>query len=1170
MPSNSLNIINSVLIIMKKIWLLFIVIVLQVNSLRAQCTAVVEATTNSICRGANVTLNAEIGGSNINNCGRTVNMSNTTTIVDCGVGVCFYDAGGQYGSYSNSTSYTQTFTSNNGSAITIYFSSVSLENSFDELYIYDGTNVYGTLLNSGNLYNGLSGMSYTSSSGSITVRFTPDGSVTYAGWAAVISCNSCSNYTYAWSNGATGSSTNVSPNVTTTYTVTVTSANCCTATASTTITVANCENGTACPSVDVLNNINVDGDVIPVTCNNSCVTLSADVTATAPVAEHYTVSSIPYNPPFDFMSGTRIFANASDDTWGAPLPLPFGFCYYGTTYNAITPGSNSVATFNNVSQGSYCAWSYSSSIPSSGLITNAIFAAYRDILPTSSYYNPYNGNCAIYQGIIGSYPCRSYVLSYYNVPLYSCTSTRTFTTMIVLYEGTNVIDIYIRNAPLCSSWNSGYGLIGIQNANGTEGVTPPGRNTGAWSASNEAWRFTPIGEPIYSLTWYEGAGINGPVLSTDNSIEVCPTVSSYYTVRMQYTACNGDAFDLTSTVQVVLDNAIGDIAIDATRTTICEGESTTLTLTSDAVVSSYLWSNGATTQSITVSPTQTTTYTCTITTGQNCTGIASIDITVAPTPDVSISAVDSSLCLGESTVLTATATDAAQYLWNTGESTASITVTPTTNTTYSCTITSTFGCVGSNSLLITVTPLPYVTLTASPQQICEGETATLSASASQAATYVWNTGETTSAITVNPTITNNYSCTVTDIFGCSGSNNITVTVNIPPDLTISAASDTVCVQATTTLTVSGADTYSWSNGQTTSSITVGAGSYSVTATLNNCVADTSITVFEYPQLQISLSADSSSCEEANGRIVATITGTTAPYSYLWSNGAVGDTLLNVMAGSYSVTVTDRGGCTATASATVTDFTPIVTLDEITQSHCGQSDAMASVLVTGGTGNYTYDWHLTPNITTAVATGLTAGTYIVTVDDGNCTIDFQIVISEAPAPTACFTLSPSIAMAGETVVQYHNCSTNATIWFWDFGDGDNSDMSSPTHVYGNIGIYTVILVVSDAYNCTASTQLEIEVVGGTSFYMPNAFTPDGDGLNETIQPVLSNCLPGTYEFIIFDRWGRMVFRTTEIKQGWDGIYNGKKVDLMTTFVYTVHYSDIMGTPHQKIGHFVILP
>jgi len=1156
--------------IRKYFLLLFFLVVVQLPDLWSQCTVSVEASSSSICRGASVNLSASVGGSNINNCGQTVNMSNTTTIVNCGTGVCFYDAGGQYGSYANSTSYTQTFTSNNGSAITIYFVSASLESSFDELYIYEGPNTSGNLLNSGNLYGGLSGMTYTSNTSSITVQFTPDGSVTYDGWAAVISCNACSNYTYAWSNGSTGSNISVSPNTTTTYTVTVTSANCCTATASTTITVANCENGTACPSVNILNNINNNEYIIPVTCNNSCVTLSADITATAPYSDHYTVSSIPYNPPFGFTSGTRIFANASDDTWGAALSLPFGFCYYGTTYHAITPGSNSVATFSNVSEGSSCTWSYSASIPSSSLITNAIFAAYRDILPTSTYYNSVTGDCAIYQGIIGNYPCRSYVLSYYNVPLYSCTSTRSFTTMIVLYEGTNVIDIYIRNAPVCSSWNSGYGLIGIQNASGTEGVTPPGRNTGAWSASNEAWRFTPIGDPIYNLTWYEGDGINGTVLGTDNTLEVCPTVDTYYTLRMQYTACNGEQFDITSTVQVVLDNAIGELNITATEMTLCNGQSSTLTLNSNANITSYLWSTGATTPTITVTPTQTTTYTCTITTGQNCTGSASIVITVDPIAQISIIATDSSLCLGESAVLSTTAAGGAQFLWSTGESSASITVTPTANTTYSCTVTNSSGCMASASLLITTTPLPFVTLTASPQQLCLGESSTLTASAPQANTYLWNTGANTASITITPSITTTYSCTITNTNGCNGHNTITVTVNSAPQLAVSAQPDTICANATSTITASGADTYVWSNGQTSSSITVGAGTYSVTGTRTNCVADTTLTIFEYPPFQISLNPISSTCEHANGSIIPTTNGTYPPFTYLWSNGATDDTLRDVLAGTYSVTATDRVGCTSTATAIINDMTPVVSIEEQTQSHCEQSDAMASILVTGGTGNYTYDWHLTPNVTTSAVSGLAAGSYMVTIDDGNCTIDFPVIITEAPAPTACFRLSPSIAMAGTTVVHYINCSTNGTFWFWTFGDGDESTMSSPTHVYSTPGFYDVVLVVTDEFNCTANTHLEIEVVDGTTFYMPNAFTPDGDGLNETIKPVLTNCMSDSYEFIIFDRWGKMVFRTTEINHGWDGIYNGKMVSMMTTFVYTIHYSDIMGTPHQKVGSFTLLP
>lgn len=93
-----------------------------------------------------------------------------------------------------------------------------------------------------------------------------------------------------------------------------------------------------------------------------------------------------------------------------------------------------------------------------------------------------------------------------------------------LYETTNAIEVYIQDKPVCSDWNDGNAVIGIQNADGSAGVSPPGRNTGAWSASNEAWRFTPSGPSIVSVAWYEGS----TQVSTGATYNACPTTTTTY------------------------------------------------------------------------------------------------------------------------------------------------------------------------------------------------------------------------------------------------------------------------------------------------------------------------------------------------------------------------------------------------------------------------------------------------------------------------------------------------------------------------------------------------------------------------------------------------------------------------------------------------------------------
>ena len=566
-------------------------------------------------------------------------MSNGSTTVTCGNSVCFYDSGGSNGTYNTEESYVRTFRSSNNSPISITFDMVDVENNYDAIRLYNGTSTSGTLLNSGNIYNGIDGMTFTANSGSLTVSFSSDGSVCYDGWSAVVFCEGANNnYNYTWSTGATTPTITVSPTGTTTYSVTVSGGDIGTLTASITINVVDC-GSSGCPSIAPaelgtgLTNIVVDCDV-------TTVTLAANAVATAATANDYTVMSIPYAPPYNFTDGNRIFADAEDDTWGSPVTLPFAFCYYGNTYTQIVPGANSVATFNTSVAGDYCTWSYSESLPSSSLFTNTIFACYRDIYP---YY--YSGD-GIYEGVLGTYPCRSYVLSFNNIALYSCYDVRTFTSQIVLYEGTNIIDIYLRDAPTCTGWNSGNGLIGIQNSTGTAAVVPPGRNTGAWTTTHEAWRFIPVGEPVYTVTWYQGSDISGPVIGTGDVITVTPPGTTDYTARLQYTACNGNTFDIVNTCHVTMNNDAPPITVTASPNYICANGTSTLSVSAPGATS-YQWSTGATTASTTVSPTEaSTTYTVTVGYDNGCHTVGSVTVQMEPALVAGTLSSDQTICSG--------------------------------------------------------------------------------------------------------------------------------------------------------------------------------------------------------------------------------------------------------------------------------------------------------------------------------------------------------------------------------------------------------------------------------------------------------------------------------------------------------------------------------------------
>jgi len=211
---------------------------------------------------------------------------------------------------------------------------------------------------------------------------------------------------------------------------------------------------------------------------------------------------------------------------------------------------------------------------------------------------------------------------------------------------------------------------------------------------------------------------------------------------------------------------------------------------------------------------------------------------------------DIEICRGENTTLTAS--EGIGYIWSNGLTTKSITVNPEISTSYSVTVTDGKGCQSNTSTTVIVNSLPIVTI-GGDNDICLGESTILTAGGGIG--FVWSNGFTTSSITVNPTVTTNYTVTVTDVKGCQNTKNIVVVVNPLPVALISGVNN-ICSGQSTILSASGGTSYIWSNGSTTSSITVSplsATTYSVTVSIQQgCTASASIMIFinQAPTIQI--------------------------------------------------------------------------------------------------------------------------------------------------------------------------------------------------------------------------------------------------------------------------------------------------------------------------------
>lgn len=274
---------------------------------------------------------------------------------------------------------------------------------------------------------------------------------------------------------------------------------------------------------------------------------------------NYDVTSIPYAPQYSFTGGTNLNV-AIDDVWSDIIDLPFPFCFYGQNFTKVLAGANGVVTFDiagvvpggeevpNVNGG--CAWSYNTTIPSATFpIKNAIYGVYQDIDP-SVRTNPAIQNINYY--VTGTYPNRAFVLNTSEIPQFSCgTSVGLQTYQIILYETTNTIDVLVNKRTPCPGWNGGRGLIGLMNKAGDLAVTPVNRNSGQWSAFNEAWRFTPSsgGGSNVNLTWLENSGPMAVPVNT-NPLVVTPTVPTTYTAVATYTRCDGTQIVVTDDIIV--------------------------------------------------------------------------------------------------------------------------------------------------------------------------------------------------------------------------------------------------------------------------------------------------------------------------------------------------------------------------------------------------------------------------------------------------------------------------------------------------------------------------------------------------------------------------------------------------------------------------------------------
>jgi len=499
-------------------------------------------------------------------------------------------------------------------------------------------------------------------------------------------------------------------------------------------------------------------------------------------------------------------------------------------------------------------------------------------------------------------------------------------------------------------------------------------------------------------------------------------------------------------------------------------------------------------------------------------------------------------------------------------------------------------CVAStSSITITNTGGPAVAVTSQIDALCfGGASGTASANASSGSgpyDYVWTSSTGTIQTTLNSSIPDSvsgltsgtYTITITDNSGCTTSSIVTISepaTAVSVSLTSSTPSGCASSTGTATVTASGGTvgsgyTYNWapSGGTAATASSLGAGTYTVTTTDGNgCTSTTSVVIGTAggPTASIASQTNVNCNGGSTGTATASGSGGTGSLTYSWSGGAgTAATASGLASGTYTVIVTDGAGCTSTSIATITQPTAVSGIVNTTTATCGLTDGTATASATGGTGSsYTYLWS-PGSATTSTITGIAAGTYTVTITDSlGCTQTATGTVGTAGSPPVDAGTTTTIVSGGSTVL-VGTAGAGATYSWTPPGSLSCDTCASPIASPTTTTTYTLTITLNGCTSTDTVTVFVEEECG--ELFVPNVFSPNGDGNNDVLQ-VYGNCILD-FEFAIFDRWGQKVFEITDPALTWDGRFNGKMMDA-AVFVYYLK-GTVKGIDISKHGNITLV-
>jgi len=698
-----------------------------------------------------------------------------------------------------------------------------------------------------------------------------------------------------------------------------------------------------------------------------------------------------------------------------------------------------------------------------------------------------------------------------------------------------------------------------------------------------------------------------------------PAYVDYQVCGTPYGNC-GSGF-LCDTVRMYLF-ADPAVTISPQNITLCNGSGNTTTLTANPTGGSspynYVWSNAQTTQSIVAGA---GTYTVTVTDSIGCSTATATATVVVVGPITANAGSDVTICANQTTIpLNGSVQTATGGIWTGGNGTfnpnnvtLNAAYTPTSTEMASgfvnliLTTTGNQGCPGdADTMHITIAPMPSSTIFGT-FMLCAQNNSSYSVPFTPGNTYSWSVtggtinGSTTSnAINVSWGTSGSASVTLVETTpsGCSATLTSNVTLVASPNPVV-VGSSSICQYNTETYNVNASpgSSYNWSvtggivvGGTTSSTLivkwnNVGTGNVSVTETNSFGCAQSNSVPINIMSRPIPL---------INGSNMGCINNLTSIYSAPWIANT--NYVWNVSGG----TIVGVNGPNSVSIAWNTSGTDTVSLRVInTNTGCDSTlafivnvGALGTPLVQSATINgcpplavtfngnnpapgQSYAWTFGDAFYSSVANPThvyhTSGMFTVTVITTNqtgCsdTATGTVNVYNVPDATFSHNFVDNIYYVGENTLQITNTSTGGNQYTWFFGTGDSSNTFEPPYVYNTPGDYSIRLYVSNNWGCTDLAESPIRVRTRENVFIPNAFTPNGDDVNDYFSIGRQNI--ATLNVVIFNRWGEVFYASDDVNFHWDGTYNGSPAQ-QGIYVYIITAKGYNGSDYTFNGTITLV-